>query len=105
MKKFLLALALTATAAITVGAAKVSVPPDVPDLYARSGAVISVGYSADVVTVEDSVGFRWEFNGCEDWIVGDVADLLMWDNNSPESILDDVVLDARYSGYNIADFQ
>ncbi len=105
MKKlFLTAAALTA-ATIAAGAAKAPAAPDVSGIYARSAAVVSLYYGADVVTLEDSQGIMWEFYGCEDWNPGEVADLLVWNNGTPETIFDDVILQALYSGYTTADFQ
>lgn len=49
----------------------------------------------DTVTVEDSNGNLWSFNGAEDWQVGDGCALIMHDNSTSE-IVDDVIISAKY---------
>lgn len=49
----------------------------------------------DTVTVEDSNGNLWSFNGAEDWEVGDGCALIMHDNSTRE-IVDDVIISTRY---------
>lgn len=51
----------------------------------------------DTVTVEDSNGNLWLFNGVEDWQVGDGCALIMNDNNTKD-IRDDVIISTRYQG-------
>lgn len=57
----------------------------------------------DVVTIEDSEGFLWQFIGAEDWNVGDICSVMMYDNGTPE-ILDDEIVKNYNSGFNIKDF-
>ena len=52
---------------------------------------------SDTVTVEDSNGNLWSFNGAEDWEVGDGCALIMHDNSTSE-IVDDVIISTRYQG-------
>lgn len=49
----------------------------------------------DTVTVEDSNGNLWSFDGAEDWEVGDGCALIMHDNSTSE-IVDDVIISAKY---------
>lgn len=49
----------------------------------------------DTVTVEDSNGNLWSFNGAEDWQVGDGCALIMHDNSTSE-IIDDTIISAKY---------
>lgn len=51
----------------------------------------------DTVTVEDSNGILWSFNGAEDWQVGDGCALIMH-NNSTSEIMDDTIISTRYQG-------
>lgn len=51
----------------------------------------------DIVTLEDNNGFTWEFEGAEDWIVGDICTCIMNDNGT-EKIFDDVIVQTRYDG-------
>lgn len=49
----------------------------------------------DTVTVEDSNGNLWSFDGAEDWQVGDGCALIMYDNSTRE-IIDDTIISTRY---------
>lgn len=49
----------------------------------------------DTVTVEDSNGNIWSFDGAEDWEVGDGCALIM-DDNSTSEIIDDTIISAKY---------
>lgn len=49
----------------------------------------------DTITVEDSNGNLWSFNGVEDWQVGDGCALIMHDNSTSE-IVDDTIISAKY---------
>ena len=51
----------------------------------------------DTVTVEDSNGNIWSFNGVEDWQVGDCCALIMHDNSTSE-IIDDTIISTQYQG-------
>jgi len=51
----------------------------------------------DTVTVEDSNGNLWSFNGAEDWEINDSCALIMDDNNTKD-IRDDVIISTRYQG-------
>ncbi len=55
--------------------------------------------AADTLTVVDGAGLVWRFFGCEDYDTGDLVSLLMSDAGTPESILDDVIVSARYAGF------
>lgn len=68
-------------------------------LYARSTVVVKLDYENDVVVVEDFNGNLWEFTGCEDWIVGDICSMVMYDNDTPQTIYDDEIVDVRYDGW------
>ena len=51
----------------------------------------------DTVTVEDSNGNLWSFNGVEDWQVNDGCTLIM-DSNGTENVTDDKILSETYNG-------
>lgn len=51
----------------------------------------------DTVTVEDSNGNLWSFDGAEDWEINDSCALIMNDNNTKD-ICDDVIISTRYQG-------
>ena len=69
------------------------------EIYAKTTVVIEVDYEMDAVTVADMMQRTWRFIGCEDWMEGDIASLLMSDNGTPENCYDDVIIDARYDGW------
>lgn len=64
-------------------------------LYPLSTTVTEI--ENDTVTVEDSNGNLWSFNGVEDWQVGDGCALIMHDNSTSE-IVDDTIVSTRYQG-------
>lgn len=64
-------------------------------LYPLSTTVTEI--ENDTVTVEDTNGNLWSFDGAEDWEVGDTCALIM-DDNSTKDIRDDVIISTRYQG-------
>lgn len=69
----------------------------VADTYALTTKVVELDRENDVVVCEDFNGNLWEFYGCEDWQIDDVASLLM-DDNGTSAIYDDEIVNARYNG-------
>lgn len=67
-------------------------------IYPQCAIIDNLDYKTDVVTCIDSVGFIWQFYGCEDYAIGDLVSFTMWDAFT-EEIFDDTILDVRYSGY------
>lgn len=65
--------------------------------YPATMVVVDIDEEEDLVTLEDSEGFVWEFYGVDDWFVGDLASVLMYDSYTPE-IEDDEIVKARYAG-------
>jgi len=106
MKAITMILDLLASVNINAGATRAAATtPDSSCLLPRTGIVINVNYDADVVTVEDASGFIWQFYGCDDWVIDDVASLILWDRNgTPDTILDDEIISARYAGYTATGF-
>lgn len=68
-----------------------------PTYYVLTTVVVELDTENDVVICEDFNGNLWEFEGCEDWVIGDIASLLMNDKGT-EKIYDDTIIDTRYSG-------
>ena len=64
-------------------------------LYPLSTTVMEI--NNDTVTVEDSNGNLWSFDGTEDWQINDSCALIM-DDNSTKNIRDDVIISTRYQG-------
>lgn len=64
-------------------------------LYPLSTTVMEI--ENETVTVEDSNGNLWSFNGAEDWEINDSCALIMNDNNTKD-IHDDTIISTRYQG-------
>lgn len=79
------------------GCAQAENRPDPEKIYPACGVVVALDRDADTVTVEDVAGFTWAFYGVEDWCLGDVAAMIMYDNGTL-SIKDDEIIDVRYCG-------
>ena len=67
------------------------------NIYALTTKVVELDRENDIVVCEDFNGNLWEFYGCEDWQIDDVASLLM-DDNGTSTIYDDEIVSARYNG-------
>lgn len=74
-------------------------------IYPSTMVITHVDYFTDTVIVETSVGFRYDFQGVEDLIPGDVVSVVMYNNGTPWTIEDDQVVSARYSGFVKEDIQ
>lgn len=68
-------------------------------MYPRAGIVWEVDREGDFVTVEDGAGILWSFSGAEDWEVGDMAAMILWDNFTTDFIFDDEVVEVRFAGH------
>lgn len=66
--------------------------------YSLSTIVTEVDKANDIVVCQDFNGNLWEFEGTEDWLVGDICSMMMSDNGT-ETIYDDIIIDVRYDGY------
>lgn len=66
-------------------------------LYAKSAVVAELDMATDLVLVEDTSGFLWEFYGCEDYEAGDLVNMVMWDCGTSNT-MDDMILSVCYSG-------
>ena len=60
-------------------------------IYPMTAMVTDVNYDTNIVTIETVSGVEWQFEGCEDWDVGDLAECIMWSNDT-KIIYDDVCL-------------
>ena len=68
------------------------------EYYPRAALVTSLDYTADCVIVTDWAGLEWEFIGIEDWQLDDIVAMMMDDNNTPNNIYDDIIVQALYGG-------
>ena len=67
--------------------------------YSRCMTVTNLNYEKDLVTCTDSVGYVWQFFGCEDFEINDIVCAEMDTNGTESSILDDSIVSAVFSGY------
>ena len=67
-------------------------------IYPMSGIVTEVNRQENKIIITDSVGNEWEFNGTDDWHIGDIAAMIMEDNGT-EKIYDDEIIDVQYDGW------
>lgn len=65
-------------------------------IYSKSAVVVGLDYTADVVTVEDSTGNLWTFEGVEDYDLNDRVALTMSDNGTDWDVKDDRIIETRY---------
>ena len=65
-------------------------------IYSKSAVVVGLDYTADVITVEDSTGNLWTFDGVEDYDLRDRVSLTMSDNGTDWDIKDDRIIEVRY---------
>ena len=74
------------------------VKPEAHEIYPTSAIVTDV--SNDKITITDFEGRTWIFyTDSEDWAVNDICAVIMDDNGTPETVYDDLVIQARYCGY------
>lgn len=71
------------------------------NLYPNTAIVTSVDYETDFFEVATSTGIKYTLKGVEDWQVGDLASLLMYDLGNDGDITNDLVIELRYSGFNV----
>ena len=85
MKKLIVIILLLAILPIGATAEK---------MYLRFGEVVDIEYDSDFVTVDDGLGNLWDFYGVDYFFYGDLAVMIMSDNDTPDWIYDDIVLNA-----------
>ncbi len=61
--------------------------------------MIATDAKNDIVTLETSTGYVYQFEGVEDYADGDLITCIMFDNFTPNDIKDDVIISHRYSGF------
>ena len=71
-------------------------------VYPETMVITSMDKKTDVVTLETSNGNIYEMTGCEDYNVGDVVSMVMYDSATPK-VQDDVILSAKWSGFTVRD--
>ncbi len=71
------------------------------NVYPNTAIITSVNYETDIFTVATSTNISYTLKGVEDWEVGDLASLLMYDIGSDGDITNDLVIELKYSGFNV----
>lgn len=79
--------------------------PAFADTNVRAGVIIEINEEDDYAVVEDPCGLIWEFSEIEDFEIGDLVIMTMDDMETPETIMDDVIIDTVYSGYVVAELK
>lgn len=66
---------------------------NINNLYPLAATVTDINHN--IVTVTDNNDFMWQFIGAEDWYIGDIAIMIMNDQNT-EIITDDTIIKVQY---------
>ncbi len=59
----------------------------------------------NIVYLETATGNIFTMAGAEDYQVGDIVSVIMFTNGTDETVRDDEIIRAVYSGYNIKEVQ
>ena len=68
--------------------------------YAMTCKVVELDNENNLVVLVDANGFKWAWEGIEDWQIGNCASMLM-DNNGTAEIFDDVILSMNYNAWEL----
>lgn len=72
---------------------------NIDNLYPMTAVVTDFDFDNDLVIVTDWEGFDWIFEGIEDWQIGDICSMIMFDNNTYEYVEDDIIVKIVYAGF------
>lgn len=67
--------------------------------YPRAMEIVEIDKANDIAICVDAVGMEWEFTEPEDLEIGDIIICTMYDNGTKDTIIDDEIIDVRWSGY------
>lgn len=73
---------------------------NVEHYYATTFKITDLDYKTDTIIFSDANGNIWEYEGIEDWELGDTASVLMFDNGTT-NIYDDEIVSMRYSSWRV----
>lgn len=91
---------MTAILAVLMFLCSTACAVSAPDgFYPRTAIVTDINYLTDTVVCTDCAGVVWMFADVEDWNIGDIVSMLMFDNDTPDSIYDDEIVMAYYGGW------
>ncbi len=68
--------------------------------YPGVGIVYEIDKSDDIVRYTDGVN-NWSFYGVDDWQVNDTVLTIMYDNNTQNTVKDDIIVSVKYSAVKI----
>ena len=68
-------------------------------IYPRTFLVYEIDEEYDIMYMVDGAGLDWSWKGTEDYNVGDYVCAIMGDNETPNYIYDDIMLELRYAGF------
>ena len=97
-KKLFLMVAMTSTLLSGFGQKNIQVEP-ASKAYPNAGVVVGLDEENDLVTISTGSGLLYEFYGIEDLFIGDIVAVTMDDNGTPDSVLDDKIIDSKYAGW------
>lgn len=78
---------------------------DLESIYAKLGVIVGFNYAKDLVFVADWNGNILSFYGIEDWAVWDYVSMVFYENGTPMSIYDDVILSVHYERVDLVQAQ
>lgn len=104
MKKSVVVLCAVLVLFAVIGCHHVNDQPinDGTGIYPDTLKVVSLDYESDIVILETSTGYLYQWTGCEDYLAGDLVSVIMDRNGTPE-IFDDIIVSMRYSGFYVND--
>lgn len=81
---------------------QVHTPREIGDqaIYPRCFCVYEIDREYDILYLYDGTENNWEYEGVEDYCVGDYVCAIMGDNGTPDYIYDDEIIELRYGGFN-----
>ena len=97
-KKFFIMAAVASTLLSGCGQKNLPVEPE-SKTYPNAGVVVDLNTAQDLVTISTGSGMLYEFYGVEDLLIGDMVAVTMDDNGTPDSVLDDKIIDSKYAGW------
>ena len=71
------------------------------NVYPNTAIIKSIDYASDNFIISTSTGIEYTLKGVEDWEVGDLASLLMYDIGGDGDIANDLVIELRYTGFTV----
>ena len=99
-KKFLVTMAAVGICSALIGCAASKNNFDAAEAhtYPWAGVVVDLDNKNDLVTISTASGLEYEFYGISDLCEGDIVAVTMDDNGTPDMVLDDKIIDAKYAG-------